>query len=72
MEDITNIDLTYVSALTELRALVDSLANEQDIDRLATQVSRAKVLIDFCRSRIANAEMQITQIMADELDEELF
>lgn len=59
-------ELTYVSALGELRELVDLLSSEQDIDHLAKQVSRAKVLIDFCKSRIASAEIEITQIMSDD------
>ncbi len=59
-------ELSYVDALNELRVLVERLSNEQDIDQLAKEVSRAKVLIDFCRSRISNAEIEINQILSDD------
>ncbi len=62
--------LSYVDALNELRVLVERLSNEQDIDQLAKEVSRAKVLIDFCRSRISNAEIEINQILSDDGEEE--
>jgi len=64
--------LSYVEALNELRELVERLANEQDIDQLAREVGRAKVLIDFCRSRINNAEIEINQILSDGVEEEKF
>ena len=63
-------ELSYVDALNELRVLVERLSNEQDIDQLAKEVSRAKVLIDFCRSRISNAEIEINQILSDDGEEE--
>ncbi|MDA8080703.1 MAG: exodeoxyribonuclease VII small subunit [Actinomycetota bacterium] len=62
--------LSYVDALNELRVLVEQLSSEQDIDQLAKEVSRAKVLIDFCRSRISNAEIEINQILSDGGEEE--
>ena len=62
--------LSYVDALNELRVLVEQLSSEQDIDQLAKEVSRAKVLIDFCRSRISNAEIEINQILSDDGEEE--
>lgn len=68
----TEEGLTYLEALTELRELVDRLAGEQDIDMLAKEVSRAKFLISFCRSRITNAELEISQILSDELPEDPF
>ncbi len=65
-------NLSYVNALNELRELVDRLSTEQDIDQLAKEVSRAKLLIDFCRARITNAEVEINQILSDSSDEEPF
>ncbi len=69
MPDIDINELSYVDALTELKELVDRLSNEQDIDQLAKEVSRAKLLIDFCRARIANAETEINQILSDGSEE---
>lgn len=65
-------ELSYVYALNELRELVDRLSTEQDIDRLAKEVSRAKLLIDFCRARITNAELEINQILSDGSEDEPF
>lgn len=72
MSDINEDQLTYVEALNELRALVENLASEQDIDKLAKDVSRAKVLIEFCRGRIASAELEINQILNDDTDMDPF
>lgn len=72
MLDSADGELTYVQALTELRDLVEQLSNEQDIDLLAKKVSRAKILIDFCRSRISNAELEISQILLEDDAEEPF
>lgn len=71
MPEEPNQEMTYVDALQELKELVEKLSNEQDIDQLAKEVSRAKVLIDFCRSRITNAELEIDQIMSDDSNGEL-
>lgn len=70
-EESTN-SLTYFQALSELRELVERLSNEQDIDQLAKEVSRAKVLIDFCRSRISSAELEINQILTDDTGQDPF
>lgn len=72
MSEASADSLTYFQAMTELRELVERLSNEQDIDQLAREVSRAKILIDFCRSRIASAELEINQILTDESGEEPF
>ncbi len=72
MSEASADNLTYFQAMTELRELVERLSNEQDIDQLAKEVSRAKILIDFCRSRIASAELEINQILTDDSGEEPF
>lgn len=71
MPEIFDEEMTYVGALNELRELVEKLSNEQDIDQLSKEVNRAKVLIDFCRSRITNAELEINQILSEGSNEEL-
>ena len=63
-------ELGYVDALNELRELVERLSTEQYIDQLAKEVGRAKELIDFCRSRISYAELEINQILSDDASEE--
>ncbi len=72
MPEMAGDELSYVDALNELKDLVERLSSEQDIDRLAKEVSRAKFLIDFCRSRITNAELEINQILSDGSEQEPF
>ena len=59
-------DTTYPAAMAELEQILAELEREQvDVDRLAERVARASTLIRFCRQRIANAQLQIEQVVAD-------
>lgn len=62
-------DLDYASAIGELDEILLELEDDAlDVDVLAERVSRASVLIRFCRTRITSARTQVEQIVAD-LDE---
>jgi exodeoxyribonuclease VII small subunit len=67
-------DLTYSTALAELEALLDQLEDgEIDIDALSSQVRHAAALIRFCRRRLADARLEVEQIVDDlEADEASF
>jgi exodeoxyribonuclease VII small subunit len=55
----------YASALGELEEILGQLERtDVDVDILATQVRRAAELVAFCRDRIANARLQIDQVVA--------
>jgi exodeoxyribonuclease VII small subunit len=56
--------VSYASAVTELRAILDELEHEDlDVDRLAERVARAAELIEACRARIASARLEVDRIV---------
>lgn len=58
--------LGYADALAELEAILSELERDNiDVDRLASQVQRAAVLIRMCRDRIGNARIQIEHVVAE-------
>lgn len=58
--------LTYVEALRELEAILGELDHDSvDVDRLAERVRRASELIQFCRTRLAAARVDVERIVAD-------
>jgi exodeoxyribonuclease VII small subunit len=66
---VTDEPTSYTAALEELESIVRELDGDQvDVDRLATRVERAAVLIQWCRARVAAARLQVEQVVA-ELDE---
>lgn len=55
----------YAAAMDELdQILADLDGDDIDIDLLATKVERAATLIEFCRTRIANAKIQVERVVA--------
>ncbi len=57
---------SYVAAMAELDAILRSLEDDDlDVDALASRVARAADLLRWCRSRIADAKMQVETIVAD-------
>ena len=62
----TNDSLGYADAVTELEAILSELeADDVDVDRLAEQVRRAADLIELCRGRLEDAQVEVTRIVAD-------
>ena len=58
--------LGYADALAELEAILGELERDNiDVDRLASQVQRAAVLIRMCRDRIGNARIQIEHVVTE-------
>ena len=58
--------LGYADALAELEAILSELERDNiDVDRLASQVQRAAVLIRMCRDRIGNARVQIEHVVTE-------
>lgn len=58
---------SYREAEEELEAILTRLeADEVDVDELSTQVARARQLITWCRGRLAQAEVSITELLADD------
>ena len=58
--------LGYAEALAELEEILAELEDgDVDIDRLADRVRRAAALIQRCRGRIDDAQVEVTRIVAD-------
>jgi len=59
-------DLTYVGAMSELETILSELERDDvDIDHLTQRVARAAALIEFCRSRIEAARVDVTRLVED-------
>jgi exodeoxyribonuclease VII small subunit len=62
---------TYEDALQELQRIVKELENREiKIDDLATKVSHAKALVDFCREKLNHTEEEINKIIRPDSGEE--
>lgn len=57
----------YAEAVTELETILSEIERaDVDVDLLATKVSRANVLIEFCRSRITAAQEAVDAVAEEE------
>lgn len=60
-------NLKYEQAMTELEAIVKKMENEElDIDSLAEQLKRAKLLIQLCKDKLTIADEEIKKILEEE------
>lgn len=56
--------IRYTEAMDELEALLEEIdGDDVDLDELALKVERASKLIEVCRDKIANTEMQVKAII---------
>ena len=56
----------YAQALAELQEILEELEGDAvDVDRLASRVQRAAVLIRTCRARITSARLEVEQVVAE-------
>lgn len=56
----------YAEAVQELESILLELEHDDiDIDLLVARVRRASALIRFCRSRIAQARVEVEQVVAE-------
>ncbi len=68
-----NKDLTYEDALGQLQKIVKDLENRDiKIDDLASKVSQAKSLVDFCREKLSQTEDEINKIIRPASNDEIF
>tara|TARA_B100000686_G_C16349772_1_gene742217 strand:- start:273 stop:497 length:225 start_codon:yes stop_codon:yes gene_type:complete len=60
---------SYSEAIEELQQILNELESENvDIDRLVSQVEQARILINFCQTRLVATEVKIEKII-ETLDE---
>lgn len=71
MEPTLDPTLKYDEALQELQSIVRLLERKEiNIDELANQVKKAKLLVDFCRKKLDNTEEEINKIIRPEASNE--
>ena len=62
---------SYAAAVAELDGILAAIERDEvDVDVLSKQVARAVTLVQFCRERLAAAEVEVERVVAD-LGEEL-
>jgi exodeoxyribonuclease VII small subunit len=58
--------LTYISAITELEAIVQDIeSGEIDVDVLTAKVKRASELIKFCKNSLRNTQKEVEKTLVD-------
>lgn len=63
---MTENDPPYTQAVVELESILEELeSGDIDIDALPERVRRAAELVAACRRRLAAAELEIEQVLAE-------
>lgn len=63
---MTENELTYATALEELRAIHARLrADDVDVDNLLEDVKRASDLLAFCRDRLTSVGERLEEVLTD-------
>lgn len=59
-------ELTYESALAELKSILHRLEDEEvNIDQIALDVRRSAELIKFCKDKLHKTEVEVNDILKD-------
>jgi exodeoxyribonuclease VII small subunit len=59
-------ELNYESAYSELKVILSDLQNDQvTVDVLTEKVKRAKVLLEFCRKKLADVDADVQDLLSD-------
>lgn len=59
-------ELNYESAYSELKVILSDLQNDQvTVDVLTEKVKRAKVLLEFCRKKLADVDADVKDLLSD-------
>lgn len=57
-------ELTFDSAMERLQEILEGLQSEQTgVDDLAKQMKEASTLVQFCKKRLHDAELQVKEVM---------
>ena len=57
---------SYAAAVAELDAILAAIERDEvDVDVLSKKVARAVTLVQFCRERLAAAEIEVERVVAD-------
>mgnify|MGYP001160676730 FL=1 len=59
-------ELNYESAYSELKVILSDLQNDQvTVDVLTEKVKRARVLLEFCRKKLADVDADVKDLLSD-------
>lgn len=59
-----NNNLTYKQAIEELEQIISDLENENiDLDDLLKKVERAALLVNYCKEKLKNSEINLENII---------
>lgn len=57
---------SYSRALAELEQIISEIEGEDiDVDILAEKIKRAAFLVNFCKTRLRNAEAEVKKVLAE-------
>ena len=57
---------SYAAAVAELDDILTAIERDEvDVDVLSQKVARAVTLVQFCRERLAAAEVEVERVVAD-------
>jgi exodeoxyribonuclease VII small subunit len=60
------MELTFNKAYSDLAKLVDEIEDDDiQLDELALKVKHAKVLIDFCETKLRSIEAEVRSVLTD-------
>lgn len=58
---------TYESAYVELQSILEAIQSEEvSLDALATQLKRAKELIQFCKEKLRAVELELEDVFEED------
>ncbi len=59
-------ELNYETAYSELKTILSDLQNDQvTVDVLTEKVKRAKLLLEFCRKKLADVDADVQDLLSD-------
>ncbi|MDX1476954.1 MAG: exodeoxyribonuclease VII small subunit [Saprospiraceae bacterium] len=62
-----NQELTYETAYAELHHILQSIQQDEiGLDQLASQLRRARELVDFCREKLRTVENELNEIFEED------
>lgn len=71
MTEAAEDEVAYSDAIDELETILDEIEGDDvDLDDLADKVERASELVEICRDKIDDTEMQVQSIIDDLRSEE--
>ena len=64
--------ISYNKAIEELKEILENIRDQNiDVDKLATEVKRARELIDICEQGIKKAKMEVEEVIKSSSKQEV-